>query len=296
MPNRETVNGASLSYVQLGPTHGAEHLVMVHGLATNLAFWYMPYAVAFARRFRVTLFDLRGHGRSAMTEGGYTPQEQSADLAALLDHLGIERAHFVTHSFGGVVTLGLACRAPTRVQSLVLADSQVSFMRNEPCERWRNRGRVARVLSRHAIDLDIDSPNFGYELLTRIAERLLEGKSLPDDVTELVGPALGRLQRRTAQRWLDLVGQARHALMSDDGLNPPVLGTLDMPIMAMYGEHSRACASSPVLRDLWPHAEFVTIPEAGHFFPTTRSPEVMSACEWFWDREGLGRRPSSVAI
>ncbi|MEM7155180.1 MAG: alpha/beta hydrolase [Myxococcota bacterium] len=296
MPNQVTVNGASLSYVQLGPTHGADHLVMVHGLATNLAFWYAPYAVSFAQRFRVTLFDLRGHGRSAMTEGGHTPQEQSTDLAALLDHLEIDRAHFVAHSFGGVVALGLACRAPTRVRSLVLADSQVSFMRKLPTERWRNRSRVARVLSRHAIDLDIDSPTFGYELLTRIAERLLEGKSLPDDVVELVGPALGRLQRRTARRWLDLVERARHALMSDDGLTPHKLGALDMPIMAMYGEHSRACATSSVLRELWPLAQFVTIPEAGHFFPTTRSDEVMAACEWFWAREGLGRRPSSVAI
>ena len=77
------VNGVRLNYVQMAaPDIGGPHedLVMVHGLATNLAFWYFHYAAVFARRYRVTVYDLRGHGRSEMTAGGYTPANLARDL------------------------------------------------------------------------------------------------------------------------------------------------------------------------------------------------------------------------
>ena len=98
------VNGARLNYVQLECQDGQGHedLVMVHGLATNMAFWYFQYATRLSqRRFRVTLFDLRGHGRSEMTAGGYRPDNLARDLQGLLDALGqehIERTHSLDHT------------------------------------------------------------------------------------------------------------------------------------------------------------------------------------------------------
>jgi hypothetical protein len=56
---------------------------MVHGLATNLAFWYIRYVSAFSKRYRVTLYDLRGHGRSSITDSGYTPKNMAVDLQKL---------------------------------------------------------------------------------------------------------------------------------------------------------------------------------------------------------------------
>jgi pimeloyl-ACP methyl ester carboxylesterase len=127
------VNGVRLNYLQTEEADGQTRpdLVMIHGLATNMAFWYLPYAPIFAKRFRVTLYDLRGLGRSQMTTGGYTPHNLAEDLSALLDHLGIARAHILAHSFGGVVALNLACSEPRRVQSLVLADTHVAAVRKQ---------------------------------------------------------------------------------------------------------------------------------------------------------------------
>jgi pimeloyl-ACP methyl ester carboxylesterase len=102
---------------------------MVHGLATNMAFWYFHYAALFARRYRSPLYDLRGHGRSEMPPGGYTPDNLARDLEGLLDHLSIRRAHFLVHSFGGVIALNLARVAPERIASLVLADTHISAAR-----------------------------------------------------------------------------------------------------------------------------------------------------------------------
>jgi pimeloyl-ACP methyl ester carboxylesterase len=150
------VNGVRLNYVQLddGGSDAREDLVMVHGLATNMAFWYFKYGVALTNRFRVTLYDLRGHGRSDMPQSGYTPEVLARDLVALLDHLGIDAAHFMAHSFGGVVALNFACERPHRVRSLVLADSHLSAGRKvqarsewtfgqefQPC--WTGTGSIS---------------------------------------------------------------------------------------------------------------------------------------------------------
>ena len=282
------VNGARLNYLQIGPSSGCvDDLVMVHGLATSLAFWYLPYASVFGERYRVTVFDLRGHGRSELTPGGYTPQAQAADLEGLMDHLGIGSAHFVAHSFGGVVALGLARRAPTRVQSLVLCDTQMSATRHVSAETWTHAPLIQKLLDRHGLDLDAHSAFFGCALLTKVAEMLLADEELPADLLELVGPTLGRHPRRTAKRWLDLIAQAEEELLTDDGLGPETLRSFRFPLLNICGDRSRACATSPYLRTLWPDAEFVTIPDAGHFFPSSRPDEVIAACEEFWDAQQL---------
>src|SRR5690349_2460805 len=144
-----TVNGARINYLQVEEPGGSarEDLIMVHGLATNMAFWYLPYAPVFAKRFRVTLFDLRGLGRSEMTPGGYTPQNLAQDTRALMDHLDIRRAHVVAHSFGGVVALALAALDASRVQSLVLCDTHISAVRRHHAKRdWGNSGHIQQVL------------------------------------------------------------------------------------------------------------------------------------------------------
>jgi pimeloyl-ACP methyl ester carboxylesterase len=151
------VNGVRLNYLQVdeGGAAPREDLIMVHGLATNMAFWYLPYAPLFAKRFRVTLYDLRGLGRSEMTPAGYTPQNLALDLRSLMDHLEIARAHLVAHSFGGVVALNLATIDPARIRSLVLADTHISAVRRHQAGReWGRRGHVQAILDRHGLTLD----------------------------------------------------------------------------------------------------------------------------------------------
>jgi len=290
-----TVNGVRLHYVQLDESGGAAHedLVMVHGLATNMAFWYLPYAPVFAKRFRVTLFDLRGLGRSEMTPDGYAPQNLAADMRALMDHLGIARAHVVAHSFGGVVALNLACADASRVQSLVLADTHISAVRHHGVQReWGNRAHVQTVLDRHAIRLDTRDPYFGYRLLTQVAHLQMRNEAVPDDLLQLVGPIMGKHGKRTAAQWVKLMSETRaeEQLMGDDGLTLEALRRLLFPIVALYGDHSQALLTGGELLDVWPHAEFRRVRDAGHFFPASRPADVIAECERFW-RGDYKRRP-----
>ena len=284
------VNGVRLNYVQTddGGDGAREDLVMVHGLATNLAFWYFHYAPEFSRRFRVTLLDLRGHGRSDMPADGYSPTEMARDLGGLLDHLGIERAHLVAHSFGGVVALKFACEQPQRVRGLVLADCHIAAVRRlGPPRDWTYGQAIQPILDRHGLDLDTAHPYFGYHLLTRMAQWQMQGTEVPAELAELVNPLLGKSARQTAKQWLALMNDttAKAQMMGDDGLALEELRKLQFPILALYGDNSHARLTGEALLEVWPQAEFRGVRDAGHFFPSSRPAEVISDCRRFWGGE-----------
>jgi pimeloyl-ACP methyl ester carboxylesterase len=284
-----SVNGIRINYLQLAGDAGArEDLVLVHGLATNLAFWYAPYAVELAKRFRVTLYDLRGHGRSQAPATGYRPDDLGRDLLGLLDHLGIEQVHVLAHSFGGVVALKAACADPRRVASLVLADTHIAAARAACAARaWRDSDRIQRLLDDVGIPLDVRDPYFGYKLLTEVARLQHADADVPATLAELVAPWLGARGNRTAAQWLSLMDRtsAERELTADDGLDAESLRRLRLPILALYGDRSQARFTGDELLKIWPHAIFRRVRDAGHFFPTTRAAEVLRVCRRFWDGE-----------
>jgi pimeloyl-ACP methyl ester carboxylesterase len=289
------VNGVRLNYVQTddGGDGAREDLVMVHGLATNLAFWYFQYAAEFSTRFRVTMLDLRGHGRSEMPAGGYSPTDMARDLGGLLDHLGIAKAHFIAHSFGGVVALKLACQQPERVRSLVLADSHIAAVRRlGPPLDWAYGQGIQPILDRLGLDLDTRHPYFGYHLITCMAQWQLDGTEVPAELAELVSPLMGKSTKQTARQWLALMEttSAKAQMMGDDGLALEELRKLRFPILALYGEKSHARLTGEVLLEVWPQAEFRGVRDAGHFFPSSRPQEVISDCKRFWGGEFSAER------
>lgn len=283
------VSGIRVNYLQVAPDAGAaEDLVMVHGLATNLAFWYAPYATELSKRYRVTLYDLRGHGRSETPPAGYRAADLARDLRGLLDHLDIRRAHVLAHSFGGVVALKLACADPERVASLVLADTHIAAVRDGGSTRgWGDGERIQKILDGVGSTLDVRDPYFGYQLLTEVARLQRQDAPVPKPLADLVAPLLGARGNRTAMQWLALMDRtsARAELMADDGLDLASLRRLRFPIMAMYGDRSQARITGQELLGVWPHAEFRRVRDAGHFFPTTRADEVLRTCQRFWDGE-----------
>ena len=114
-------NGIGLHTLELGAA-GAP-VVMLHGLLVgNLAAWYFTGGRALAKRHRVLLYDLRGHGRSDRPTSGYGIASMTDDLEALLDGFTPEPVTLVGHSYGALISLELALRHPGRVARLVLVE------------------------------------------------------------------------------------------------------------------------------------------------------------------------------
>lgn len=106
-------------------------LLLIHGLGYDRAGWG-PVLGLLEERFTVIRYDNRGVGESDVPEGPYTVEELAADAAAVLDSAGVERAHVLGTSLGGLVAQELALAAPRRVDRLVLACTMPGGERSFP--------------------------------------------------------------------------------------------------------------------------------------------------------------------
>lgn len=104
-------------------TAGADKpvLVLSNSLGTSMAMWE-PQRPLFSH-YRVLRYDTRGHGASSGEPGPYTMAQLGQDVIALMDHLGIAKAHFCGLSMGGMVGIHLAIHAADRFDKLVLANT-----------------------------------------------------------------------------------------------------------------------------------------------------------------------------
>ncbi|MFO8058759.1 MAG: alpha/beta fold hydrolase [bacterium] len=113
------INGARIYYQEHGK---GPPLVLSHGLGSDHTMWLLQ-ARELRDRFRVVLWDFRGHGRSEITEEGYSLEMFVSDLRGLLRYLGIEEAHIGGLSLGGLVAWSFALAFPEMTRSLVISDS-----------------------------------------------------------------------------------------------------------------------------------------------------------------------------
>jgi pimeloyl-ACP methyl ester carboxylesterase len=119
------VNGQRLYYEDTGGTGPA--VIFSHGLFMDHEM-FAPQVAALRRRYRCVTWDERGHGLSASDRlAPFSYYDSAADVAALLKHLGVEKAVLVGMSQGGFLSLRCALTHPEVVRALVLIDTQAGL-------------------------------------------------------------------------------------------------------------------------------------------------------------------------
>lgn len=131
--------GVTLNYQIDGP-ESAPWLVLCNSLGTDLSMW-SPQVAELSTRFRLLRYDRRGHGASSVPAGGYGMAVLGGDVVALMDHLGIARAHFCGLSIGGLTGQWLGLTAPQRVEKLVLCCTGAKI---GSAESWSERSALVR--------------------------------------------------------------------------------------------------------------------------------------------------------
>jgi len=99
-------------------------LILIAGFATAQNAWF-PLLRAFSKHYRVVTFDNRGIGGSDKPDGPYSTKMMAGDTIALMDHLGIDRAHVLGGSMGGMIAQHIAIDHPQRVDKLILFSTSV---------------------------------------------------------------------------------------------------------------------------------------------------------------------------
>ena len=115
------VNGLNLYF----ETHGAGRpLILLHG-GLGSGEMFGPNLSRLAQRHQVIAPDLQGHGRTADIDRPIDVRLMADDIAALIDHLGLERPDVVGYSLGGGVALHTAAKYPAKVRRLVAASANI---------------------------------------------------------------------------------------------------------------------------------------------------------------------------
>jgi pimeloyl-ACP methyl ester carboxylesterase len=147
MPFLET-NGIRLHYVEYGV--GGPLLILLHGLTANAYAFEGIAAEGLDKHFRVVAVDLRGRGLSDAPVGDYAMESHARDILGLLDAFGAQKASFVGHSFGGLLSFYLGAHYPERVDRLVILDAAA-----------RMNPRAPEMLSFRLSSLDMLYPTMG---------------------------------------------------------------------------------------------------------------------------------------
>jgi pimeloyl-ACP methyl ester carboxylesterase len=264
------VNGIRLHYYRRG--RGPD-VVMVHGLAASLAFWYLAIVPRLAGEFCVTAYDLRGHGQSDMPPCGYDQATMCADLAALVNQLDLGQFDLVGHSFGGLVALQYAVAHPERVRSLTLADVPLwtpkRIDRAHELKRW---ALLRRQLMQCGVTVPARMPSQPYPLLQELAAPHLARVRRSLSKRRFLPFGLWNGSTRAADRWLELL-RTTSALNEVDFAPEVTLQRARIctpPILLIFGELSRWIGACHLVSKILPNCRTVIVSEAGHFHPFQR--------------------------
>lgn len=225
-------------------------LVMSNSLGTTLDMWG-PQMAALTAHYRVLRYDTRGHGRSALPSSSFGMRELAEDVIAIMDHAGIERAHFCGLSMGGMTGMYLARHHTGRFGRFVLANTAALI---GPESVWNTRIETVRRDGMAAIVNGVLARWFtDHYVLTRRDEyepvrRMLTGTS-----------AEGYVANCAAVRDADLRGLL-------PGVQAPVLviaGEQDLATTAAQGQEvARAIPGAEYLELAAAHLSNWELPEA----------------------------------
>jgi pimeloyl-ACP methyl ester carboxylesterase len=256
-------------------------MLLIMGLGTQMLGWADDFCAQFAGRgFHVIRFDNRDIGRSTLMKGvrpptlgqilrrdgraaGYLLADMAGDAVGLLDHLGIDRAHVVGASMGGMIAQTIAARHPERVLSLVSIMSNTGgrfrgqpalrtypvFLRRSPADR---EGFIEHIVRLFRV---IGSPGFD-----------------EDELRQMLG--------RSHDRGYDPAGPGRQlAALLASGDRRAELRTITAPTLVIHGTADRLVAPSggrATARAI-PGARLLMIDGMGHDLPRRVWPQVLDA-------------------
>ena len=240
--------------LHVAETGSGTPLIFVHEFAGDSRSWE-PQVRHFGQMFRAITFDARGYPPSEVPESPdrYSQDRAADDIAAVLDGLGIDRAHVVGLSMGGFATLHFGFRHPDRALSLVVAGCGYGA---EPAmrERFRAEGMATVELIRQGG-------------MTAFADRYAHG---PTRVQHENADPRGFAEFKRALAGHDATGSANTQL-GVQRERPSLydltdrMRSLRMPVLIMTGDEDWPCLEPALLmKRQIPTAGLVVMPNRGH--------------------------------
>ena len=245
MPFVPAADGTRIHYEVTGKS-GATPVLMIQGLGASKNAWNLQ-RIAMATRFRCISFDNRGAGRSAKPTKPFTLEQMADDAIAVLDAAGIETAHVVGASMGGVISQIIAVKYPHRVRSLTLV---CTACRNHP---WRQELLQSWAKTAEAKGMiEVGKEAAQWVMSPRSFRRLVPAFTW-------MGPLAALRPRHSFVSQIDAILNTREDLVEE-------LSTIVAPTMVIVGNQDILTprGDSEEIAERIPNAELVIISGAAH--------------------------------
>ncbi len=259
-------------------TGSGEPLVLIMGLGGDLQGWALQVP-ALAKHFRVITFDNRGSGRSSAPDRMYSISGMADDLAHLLDHLKIDRAHILGFSMGGYIAQEFVLKYPARVGKLILMATSASidgYGRNI-LKGWINLRRS----------------NMSREQTARLQATWLYGPDLLDDDALFERSILNSLSNPYPQQDHAFIRQAQALLQWEGGR----AAAIKSPTLVIAGEDDVffPARNTEKLAKAIPSATLATLP-GGHVGAVEYPHEYNTAILEFLGALGAKQEAEAAAV
>lgn len=240
------INGVQIAYTRAG---SGKPLILVHGYPLDHTIWDEVVPLL-KNDFDLILPDLRGFGQSDVVESQYKIVDMAADIAGVLNHLGIEQTAIAGHSMGGYIALAFARAYAERTLGLGLVSSQAP---NDSPERKQGRYEAAADIMKSGVKPVADS---------------MSAKLSPDERVQAFVRNL-----IAAQNPAGLAGGLKAMAERDDSTS--ALSGFQFPVVLVHGE---ADALIPVqrareIKEAIPNATLIELPGGGHM-PMMEDPQA----------------------
>jgi pimeloyl-ACP methyl ester carboxylesterase len=257
--------------VHVEQTGEGEPLILLHGFGASTYAW-RKVIPGLAASFHVIAIDLNGFGYTERPRDfeSYTREGQADLVLRVMDALGIGKAQFMSHSYGGGITIWLASRHPERLRSMVLVDSSA------PTYSIDRRSRLAGVRP---------IARLGLRLLLRpgSVRRSLVGSVYDSSVVtpELVREYYDRLRiEGVLDAYVGLTAPVRTPP------EPVRLESIQVPALLIWGSDDRLISVQAGRKAAgeFPHGEFVVLHRTGHLPMEERPEELLRTALPFLER------------
>ncbi len=254
----QTVRDATFFYSDTG---AGDPVLFIHGLTWDHTLWDHQVA-ALSNSFRCIAVDLIGHGQTPDVDHDYSFLDLADYMAGFLDGLGIERAHIVGLSMGGMTAMPMALEHSAKVRSLALLDTDARSEAPETVAAYTALGSAILTAGWAAVAEPVAGILFGAPYLSDPARKAAAIEKLCANSQE---PVAGRALRAVTGR-TDLL---------------PRLGTITVPTTVIVGELDAATTpdKAEAIAAAIPGATLVKIPNAGHHSPLENPEAVTAALE-----------------
>jgi pimeloyl-ACP methyl ester carboxylesterase len=178
------IKNININYLELN-SEADETILMLHGMFSNLAIFYINIAPKLAEKFHVVLYDFKGHGMSEVPKSGYDLRSMAEEMLELIEKLHLKKVYIVGHSYGGLITLYTLIHYPDIIDKAAIIDAP-----NMDTEEHRTIQKYSRDFLLSKIETFSNSTHLNLsnissrkmEKLKAMAEFLLDKSTLSDDL------------------------------------------------------------------------------------------------------------------